>query len=142
MLPDVFEWPIATDDWDTTYGRRRFLSRFLCISLFTSYVHCIQMFPFSSSTGMIWTAEYAIAKLNEKYGKQVLISFFIGTDDRDSNTHILHVGVRNNRLLILHTNTNPCLLLFKTLLHDRKKNFLYTPVPCISKKSIQRLKIT
>ncbi|XP_056094725.1 neprilysin-like [Rhinichthys klamathensis goyatoka] len=59
MLPDVFEWPIATDDWDTTYG-------------------------------MNWTAEDAIAKLNEKYGKQVLISFFIGTDDRDSNAHILH----------------------------------------------------
>uniref|UniRef100_A0A8C1VE93 Neprilysin n=1 Tax=Cyprinus carpio TaxID=7962 RepID=A0A8C1VE93_CYPCA len=62
MLPDVFEWPIATDDWDTNY------------------------------------AEDAIAKLNEKYGKQVLISFFIGTDDRDSNAHIIHVGVRNNRL--------------------------------------------
>ncbi|XDV29344.1 hypothetical protein PO909_032481, partial [Leuciscus waleckii] len=59
MLPDVFEWPIATDDWDTSYG-------------------------------MNWTAEDAIAKLNEKYGKQVLISLFIGTDDRDSNAHILH----------------------------------------------------
>lgn len=79
------------------------------------------MFPLSSSTGMNWTAEDAIAKLNEKYGKQVLISFFIGTDDRDSNAHILHVGVHNNRLLILYTNTNPCLLLFKTLLHGRKK---------------------
>uniref|UniRef100_A0A8C1VD54 Neprilysin n=1 Tax=Cyprinus carpio TaxID=7962 RepID=A0A8C1VD54_CYPCA len=62
MLPDVFEWPIATDDWDTNYG-------------------------------MNWRAEDAIAKLNEKYGKQVLISFFIGTDDRDSNAHIIHVGV-------------------------------------------------
>uniref|UniRef100_A0A673HYJ7 Neprilysin n=1 Tax=Sinocyclocheilus rhinocerous TaxID=307959 RepID=A0A673HYJ7_9TELE len=67
VLPDVFEWPIATDDWDTSYG-------------------------------MNWRAEDAIAKLNEKYGKQVLISFFIGTDDRDSNAHIIHVGVRNNRL--------------------------------------------
>uniref|UniRef100_A0A673I5H8 Neprilysin n=1 Tax=Sinocyclocheilus rhinocerous TaxID=307959 RepID=A0A673I5H8_9TELE len=47
---------------------------------------------------MNWRAEDAIAKLNEKYGKQVLISFFIGTDDRDSNAHIIHVGVRNNRL--------------------------------------------
>uniref|UniRef100_A0A9J8BZC8 Neprilysin n=2 Tax=Cyprinus carpio TaxID=7962 RepID=A0A9J8BZC8_CYPCA len=59
MLPDVFEWPIATDDWDTNYG-------------------------------MNWRAEDVIAKLNEKYGKQVLISFFIGTDDRDSNAHIIH----------------------------------------------------
>uniref|UniRef100_A0A8C1Z5P9 Neprilysin n=1 Tax=Cyprinus carpio TaxID=7962 RepID=A0A8C1Z5P9_CYPCA len=67
VLQDVFEWPIATDDWDTNYG-------------------------------MNWRAEDAIAKLNEKYGKQVLISFFIGTDDRDSNAHIIHVGVRNNRL--------------------------------------------
>ncbi|XP_060778990.1 neprilysin-like isoform X1 [Neoarius graeffei] len=37
-----------------------------------------------------WKAEDAIAKLNEKYGRQVLISFFIGTDDRDSNSHIIH----------------------------------------------------
>ncbi|KAF4101555.1 neprilysin-like isoform X1 [Onychostoma macrolepis] len=59
VLPDVFEWPIATDDWDTNYG-------------------------------MNWRVEDAIAKLNEKYGKQVLISFFIGTDDRDSNAHIIH----------------------------------------------------
>lgn len=59
MLPDVFEWPIATDDWDNTYG-------------------------------INWTAEDAIARLNEKYGKQVLISFFIGTDDKDSNAHIIH----------------------------------------------------
>uniref|UniRef100_A0A3B4DY21 Neprilysin n=1 Tax=Pygocentrus nattereri TaxID=42514 RepID=A0A3B4DY21_PYGNA len=59
MLPNVFEWPIATDDWDTAYG--------------TS-----------------WRAEDSIARLNEKYGKQVLISFFIGTDDRDSNAHIIH----------------------------------------------------
>uniref|UniRef100_A0A3B4DY04 Neprilysin n=1 Tax=Pygocentrus nattereri TaxID=42514 RepID=A0A3B4DY04_PYGNA len=37
-----------------------------------------------------WRAEDSIARLNEKYGKQVLISFFIGTDDRDSNAHIIH----------------------------------------------------
>ncbi|KAB5574674.1 hypothetical protein PHYPO_G00211730 [Pangasianodon hypophthalmus] len=57
MLPDIFEWPIAMDDWDTKFGDK-------------------------------WRAEDAIARLNEKYGKQVLISFFIGTDDRDSNSHI------------------------------------------------------
>ncbi|XP_026783028.1 neprilysin isoform X1 [Pangasianodon hypophthalmus] len=59
MLPDIFEWPIAMDDWDTKFGDK-------------------------------WRAEDAIARLNEKYGKQVLISFFIGTDDRDSNSHIIH----------------------------------------------------
>lgn len=45
------------------------------------------------SLGDKWRAEDAIAKLNEKYGKQVLISFYIGTDDRDSNSHIIHVRV-------------------------------------------------
>lgn len=53
------------------------------------------IFPLLAPAGMNWRAEDAIAKLNEKYGKQVLISFFIGTDDRDSNAHIIHVGVRN-----------------------------------------------
>uniref|UniRef100_A0A8C1VDP6 Neprilysin n=1 Tax=Cyprinus carpio TaxID=7962 RepID=A0A8C1VDP6_CYPCA len=62
------------------------------------YVVCLNFSSLISSTGMNWRAEDAIAKLNEKYGKQVLISFFIGTDDRDSNAHIIHVGVRNNRL--------------------------------------------
>uniref|UniRef100_A0A8K9X5X3 Neprilysin n=1 Tax=Oncorhynchus mykiss TaxID=8022 RepID=A0A8K9X5X3_ONCMY len=34
--------------------------------------------------------EDAIARLNEKYGTQVLVNFFIGTDDKDSNSHIIH----------------------------------------------------
>uniref|UniRef100_A0A3B5BLQ8 Neprilysin n=1 Tax=Stegastes partitus TaxID=144197 RepID=A0A3B5BLQ8_9TELE len=62
MLPDVFEWPIAVDNWETTYGRT-------------------------------WRLEDVIAKLNEKYGTQLLVNFFVGTDDRDSNSHIIHVGV-------------------------------------------------
>uniref|UniRef100_A0AAY4CL05 Neprilysin n=1 Tax=Denticeps clupeoides TaxID=299321 RepID=A0AAY4CL05_9TELE len=37
-----------------------------------------------------WRAEDAIARLNEKYGKPVLINYFISTDDRDSNSHIIH----------------------------------------------------
>uniref|UniRef100_A0AAY4CNT4 Neprilysin n=1 Tax=Denticeps clupeoides TaxID=299321 RepID=A0AAY4CNT4_9TELE len=59
VLPDVLEWPIATDNWDTNYGSK-------------------------------WRAEDAIARLNEKYGKPVLINYFISTDDRDSNSHIIH----------------------------------------------------
>ncbi|KAJ8410718.1 hypothetical protein AAFF_G00186750 [Aldrovandia affinis] len=59
MLPDVFEWPVAVDNWETDYGQS-------------------------------WTAEDSIARLNERYGKQVLVHFFIGTDDRDSNSHIIH----------------------------------------------------
>ncbi|MBN3308558.1 NEP protein, partial [Amia calva] len=40
--------------------------------------------------GLTWTAEDAIAKLNQNYGKQVLVNFFVGTDDKDSNVHIIH----------------------------------------------------
>ncbi|KAJ8280491.1 hypothetical protein GJAV_G00055490 [Gymnothorax javanicus] len=59
ILPDIFEWPIAVDDWDADYGQT-------------------------------WTAEDSIARLNEKYGKQVLVNFYVGADDRDSNSHIIH----------------------------------------------------
>lgn len=59
MLPDVFEWPIAMDDWDTRYGAT-------------------------------WRLEDVVAKLNEKYETQLLVNFFVGTDDRDSNSHIIH----------------------------------------------------
>uniref|UniRef100_A0A8D3DE65 Neprilysin n=1 Tax=Scophthalmus maximus TaxID=52904 RepID=A0A8D3DE65_SCOMX len=61
MLPDVFEWPIAADNWEANYGKT-------------------------------WRLEDVIAKLNEKYGTQLLVNFFVGTDDRDSNSHIIHVG--------------------------------------------------
>uniref|UniRef100_A0A673XAU9 Neprilysin n=1 Tax=Salmo trutta TaxID=8032 RepID=A0A673XAU9_SALTR len=64
MLPNVFEWPIATDDWESVYGNT-------------------------------WKLEDAIAILNEKYGTHVLVNFFIGTDDKDSNSHIIHVGGRH-----------------------------------------------
>nr|XP_029529921.1 neprilysin-like [Oncorhynchus nerka] len=64
MLPNVFEWPIATDHWESVYGDT-------------------------------WKLEDAIARLNEKYGTHVLVNFFIGTDDKDSNSHIIHVGGRH-----------------------------------------------
>uniref|UniRef100_A0A8D3C7S8 Neprilysin n=1 Tax=Scophthalmus maximus TaxID=52904 RepID=A0A8D3C7S8_SCOMX len=60
MLPDVFEWPIAADNWEANYGKT-------------------------------WRLEDVIAKLNEKYGTQLLVNFFVGTDDRDSNSHIIHI---------------------------------------------------
>uniref|UniRef100_A0A672YXG9 Neprilysin n=1 Tax=Sphaeramia orbicularis TaxID=375764 RepID=A0A672YXG9_9TELE len=68
MLPDVFEWPIAFDNWDTKYGAT-------------------------------WKLEDVVAKLNEKYGTQLLVNFFVGTDDRDSNAHIIHVGQTSLGLL-------------------------------------------
>ncbi|GLD75029.1 neprilysin isoform X1, partial [Lates japonicus] len=51
MLPDVFEWLIAVDNWEANYGRT-------------------------------WRLEDAAAKLNEKYGTQLWLTF-VGTDDRD-----------------------------------------------------------
>uniref|UniRef100_A0A8D0D635 Neprilysin n=1 Tax=Sander lucioperca TaxID=283035 RepID=A0A8D0D635_SANLU len=68
MLPDVFEWPVAVDNWETNYGET-------------------------------WRLENVIAKLNEKYGTQLLVNFFVGTDDRDSNSYIIHVGQTNLGLL-------------------------------------------
>ncbi|NWZ34315.1 NEP protein, partial [Brachypodius atriceps] len=60
LLPNVSEWPVATTDWDTSYG-------------------------------IAWTAEAAIAQLNSRYGKKVLINFFVGTDDKNSTAHIIHI---------------------------------------------------
>ncbi|XP_061073126.1 neprilysin-like isoform X2 [Conger conger] len=59
MLPDVFEWPIAVDNWEADYGEK-------------------------------WAPEDTMGRLNEKYKKQVLVNFYIGADDRDSNSHIIH----------------------------------------------------
>lgn len=60
VLPDIYEWPVATEDWEQAYG--------------TS-----------------WTAEKAIAQLNAKYGKKVIINFFVGTDDKNSSNYIIHI---------------------------------------------------
>ncbi|NXT17804.1 NEP protein, partial [Syrrhaptes paradoxus] len=60
LLPNVSDWPVATRNWDSTYGAA-------------------------------WTAETAIAQLNSRYGKKVLINFFVGTDDKNSTAHIIHI---------------------------------------------------
>ncbi|KAF3847621.1 hypothetical protein F7725_020649 [Dissostichus mawsoni] len=65
MLSDVFDWPMAVDNWETNYGKT-------------------------------WRLENVIAKLNEKYGTQLLVNFFVGTDDRDSNSHIIHFDQQTN----------------------------------------------
>nr|XP_056705326.1 neprilysin [Euleptes europaea] len=41
--------------------------------------------------GTSWTAEKSIAQLNSKYGKRVIINLFVGTDDKNSTQHILHI---------------------------------------------------
>ncbi|NXD14556.1 NEP protein, partial [Nothocercus nigrocapillus] len=60
LLSNVSDWPVATDNWDSSYG-------------------------------VTWTAETAIAQLNAVYGKKVLINFFVGTDDKNSTAHIIHI---------------------------------------------------
>ncbi|NXV19883.1 NEP protein, partial [Cepphus grylle] len=60
LLPNVSDWPVATSNWDSSYGTA-------------------------------WTAETAIAQLNSRYGKKVLINFFVGTDDKNSSAHIIHI---------------------------------------------------
>lgn len=59
------------------------------ISFFSLLFH----FFFLISSGRTWRLEDVIAKLNEKYGTLLLVNFFVGTDDRDSTSHIIHVGV-------------------------------------------------
>ncbi|CAM9336807.1 unnamed protein product [Bubo scandiacus] len=60
LLPNVSDWPVATTNWDSSYGTA-------------------------------WTAETTIAQLNSRYGKKVLINFFVGTDDKNSTAHIIHI---------------------------------------------------
>nr|XP_020761489.1 neprilysin isoform X1 [Odocoileus virginianus texanus]XP_020761490.1 neprilysin isoform X1 [Odocoileus virginianus texanus]XP_020761491.1 neprilysin isoform X1 [Odocoileus virginianus texanus]XP_020761492.1 neprilysin isoform X1 [Odocoileus virginianus texanus]XP_020761493.1 neprilysin isoform X1 [Odocoileus virginianus texanus] len=60
LLPDIYDWPVALDNWEQKYGSS-------------------------------WTAEKSIAQLNSKYGKKVIINFFVGTDDKNSTNHIIHI---------------------------------------------------
>ncbi|XP_067898834.1 neprilysin-like [Heterodontus francisci] len=64
MLSGVFEWPVATDNWDKEHGKN-------------------------------WTLEAVIGKMTAKYGKRVIIDFFVGTDDKNSNAHIIHIDQPN-----------------------------------------------
>ncbi|XP_053165576.1 neprilysin [Hemicordylus capensis] len=60
ILPSISEWPVASDNWDHTYG-------------------------------VSWTAEKTIAQLNSQYGKRVIINVYVGTDDKNSSRHIIHI---------------------------------------------------
>ncbi|XP_054901744.1 neprilysin-like [Poeciliopsis prolifica] len=59
MLPDIFDWPIAVDNWETVYGKT-------------------------------WRLEDVLARLNWKYATDVLVSFIVDNDDRDSTSHIIY----------------------------------------------------
>lgn len=95
MLPDVFEWPVAVDNWEADYGRVLFStvthSRCYRQAIFFFLSHFSFFLLYSGET---WKLENVIAKLNEKYGTQLVVNFFVGTDDRDSNSYIIHVGVK------------------------------------------------
>ncbi|XP_026521160.1 neprilysin isoform X2 [Notechis scutatus] len=41
--------------------------------------------------GSTWSAEKSIAELNFQFGRKVIINMFVGTDDKNSLQHILHV---------------------------------------------------
>ncbi|KAG8136064.1 hypothetical protein E2320_009052 [Naja naja] len=41
--------------------------------------------------GSTWSAEESIAELNFQFGRKVIINMFVGTDDKNSLQHILHV---------------------------------------------------
>ncbi|CAL8334733.1 unnamed protein product, partial [Boreogadus saida] len=79
MLPELFEWPMAVDNWDTQYGTN-------------------------------WRLEDAIAQLNVKHATQVVLNFFVGPDDRDSNAHIIHFDQQSSLGLLsrdYYTCTGP-----------------------------------
>lgn len=85
MLPDVYDWPIAVDNWEAEYGKASVCQ------------HNKQFPPLNGtcrlfSSGKLWRLEDVIAKLNVKYGSQLVINFFIGIDDKDSSSYIIHVS--------------------------------------------------
>lgn len=96
MLVDMFEWPIAVDNWETNYGKTSFSTHTVTHSRCVMYSEVLVSYLsyFFCSSGKTWRLEDVISKMNEKYGTPLLVNFFVGTDDRDSNSHIIHVGVQ------------------------------------------------
>ncbi|XP_078060894.1 neprilysin-like isoform X2 [Mustelus asterias] len=45
--------------------------------------------------GNKWTLEAVIGKMIGTFGKRVIIDFFVGTDDKNSNVHIIHIDQPN-----------------------------------------------
>ncbi|XP_066475083.1 neprilysin [Tiliqua scincoides] len=59
-------------------------------------LHTISDWPVASdnwdqNVGASWTAEKSIAELNSQYGKKVIINMYVGTDDKNSTQHIIHI---------------------------------------------------
>uniref|UniRef100_H0VBC2 Neprilysin n=1 Tax=Cavia porcellus TaxID=10141 RepID=H0VBC2_CAVPO len=70
ILKDVLEEPQTEDIFAVQKAK-------------TLYRSCI-----NESTS--WTVEKSMAQLSSKYGKKVLINFFVGTDDKNSTYHVIH----------------------------------------------------
>ncbi|XP_078420460.1 neprilysin-like [Cetorhinus maximus] len=64
MLTGMFEWPVATDNWDKEHAEN-------------------------------WTLEAIVGKMTSTFGKRVIIDFFVGTDDKNSNVYIIHIDQSN-----------------------------------------------
>lgn len=48
---------------------------------------------FFTTLGSEWSAEKSIAELNFQFGRKVIINLFVGTDDKNSSQHVLHVSL-------------------------------------------------
>lgn len=93
MLPDVYDWPIAVDNWEAKYGKASLCQR---VPAQTSCARAISSSQWPRrlfSSGKLWRLEDVIAKLNVNYDSHLVINFFIGIDDKDSSSHIIHVGL-------------------------------------------------
>lgn len=83
-LPDVFEWPMAVDNWDADYGGVP------CVLFFgRTHVLIDCLLP-----GQTWRVEDVLAKLNANYQSLLLVSMYVDVDERDSKSHIIHVRVK------------------------------------------------
>lgn len=93
VLPDVYDWPIAVDNWEAKYGKASLCQRV------PAQKNCAQAISSSQwprrlfSSGKLWRLEDVIARLNVNYDSQLVINLYIGIDDKDSSSHIIHVGL-------------------------------------------------
>ncbi|XP_069474514.1 neprilysin [Ambystoma mexicanum] len=57
----------------------------------TMYDWPVAVDNWDSVYGANWRAETVIANFEWQFGKHVLLSFYVGTDDKDSNVYIIHI---------------------------------------------------
>uniref|UniRef100_A0A3B4UQJ0 Membrane metalloendopeptidase like 1 n=1 Tax=Seriola dumerili TaxID=41447 RepID=A0A3B4UQJ0_SERDU len=62
LIESIGDWPVASDDWNTTTGRNE-----------------------------AWSLEDTLATLTARFHKKVLLDMYVWTDDRDSRRHIIYI---------------------------------------------------